>query len=117
MGGKKKKKHFVDTSVRVNTVTKETKEENNSKNDGPSKSSKLVIEIPPGYIKLFKRNPDYTIIINEANSKHFIPLKHKSLMDIFKMQSKEPETPLKNWMTISLKLKEGIRILRINRKK
>ena len=92
MGGKKKKKHFVDTSVRVNTVTKETKEENNSKNDGPSKSSKLVIEIPPGYIKLFKRNPDYTIIINEANSKHFIPLKHKSLMDIFKMQSKEPET-------------------------
>ena len=34
MGGKKKKKHFVDTSVRVNTVTKETKEENNSKNDG-----------------------------------------------------------------------------------
>ena len=37
MGGKKKKKHFVDTSVRVNTVTKETKEENNSKNDGPSK--------------------------------------------------------------------------------
>ena len=92
MGGKKKKKHFVDTSVRVNTVTKETKEENNSKNDGPSKSSKLVIEIPPGYIELFKRNPDYTIIINEANSKHFIPLKHKSLMDIFKMQSKEPET-------------------------
>ena len=92
MGGEKKKKHFVDTSVRVNTVTKETKEENNSKNDGPSKSSKLVIEIPPGYIKLFKRNPDYTIIINEANSKHFIPLKHKSLMDIFKMQSKEPET-------------------------
>ena len=57
MGGKKKK-HFVDTSVRVNTVTKETKEENNSKNDGPSKSTKLVIEIPPGYIKLFKRNPD-----------------------------------------------------------
>lgn len=88
MGGKKKKKHFVDTSVRVNTVTKETKEENNSKNDGPSKSSKLVIEIPPGYIKLFKRNPDYTIIINEANSKHFIPLNTSHLWIYLKCKAK-----------------------------
>ena len=108
MGGKKKKKYFIDTSVRVNTVTKETKEEKNSKNSSPSKSSKLIVEIPPGYIKLFKRNPNYNIIINEANSKHLITLKHKSLMVIFKMQSKEPET-LANY--VSLKIDSNSKIV------
>lgn len=101
MGGKKKKKHTVDTSVRVNTVTKEVKEEKTSKNSTPSKSSKMFIEVPPGYIRLFKRNPNYNIIINETNSKHFITMKHKSLMKIYNMQNKETET-IANYVTLKI---------------
>ena len=86
MAGKKRKKHSINTMVRVNTVTNEKVEhESPSKRSSSSSLSALsdiqggntVLKLSMGYLNLFRSNPDYNIVFFDPKYKQTITIPHK----------------------------------------
>ena len=114
MAGKKKKKHSINTLVRVNTVTNEKVEhESPSKRSSSSSLSSLsdiqggntVLKLSMGYLNLFRSNPDYNIVFIDPKYKQTITIPHKSLFNIFKKEELAlVETP--NYLTLRINSNE-----------
>ena len=114
MAGKKRKKHSINTMVRVNTVTNEKVEhESPSKRSSSSSLSSLsdiqggntVLKLSMGYLNLFRSNPDYNIVFFDPKYKQTITIPHKSLFNIFKKEELAlVETP--NYLTLRINSNE-----------
>ena len=114
MAGKKRKKHAINTMVRVNTVTNEKVEhESPSKRSSSSSLSSLsdiqggntVLKLSMGYLNLFRSNPDYNIVFFDPKYKQTITIPHKSLFNIFKKEELAlVETP--NYLTLRINSNE-----------
>ena len=114
MAGKKRKKHAINTMVRVNTVTNEKVEhESPSKRSSSSSLSSLsdiqggntVLKLSMGYLNLFRSNPDYNIVFIDPKYKQTITIPHKSLFNIFKKEELAlVDTP--NYLTLRINSNE-----------
>ena len=114
MAGKKRKKHAINTMVRVNTVTNEKVEhESPSKSSSSSSLSSLsdiqggntVLKLSMGYLNLFRSNPDYNIVFIDPKYKQTITIPHKSLFNIFKKEQLAlKDTP--NYLTLRINSNE-----------